>query len=543
VSADSSTDGGDASTPDADVLAKTRISSDLEDSVLSRFREAGADSSGWIPCAGCIVDGKYRIDGTLGRGGAGIVFSAHHLESDRPVAIKWMLPRENQLRLRRRFVQEARAAGRIRHPNVIDVHDVVSSDSGTYLVMEWLEGESLRTRLKRGPLPVEEAVEVCVAILRGLVEAHRLGVIHRDLKPENVFLCAPPRAGVKVLDFGICAIDEHLPALRSALTQTGEFVGTPVYTALERLRERHPFDHRVDVYSVGVILYEAITGKLPYVASSLSELTYQLTTASPRPPSELRSIDAHLEQVVLRALSRDPQDRFPDATAFIAALEAPSQATVAPRTYRRVTRFVSSALGVVLLVAGAIALAAARGVPALRAHAGAGAPPGGGDTQAAIAPAKTAVSVPATVGERTARRESPSRGADSDELGNQGAVPRARATDTNTLPASINRHPVHPRPALPTVPNGKSEAPTGAAASEVVPAHLNIVVVPYGDVWVDGIPVGPSPRHIAVTAGRHTIAGGRTNPEYETSVLVSSGESRKVVFGEPRAEEQTAPER
>jgi serine/threonine-protein kinase len=517
---------GDATvTSGGDAVTRTRLSSDLDDSVLSRFREPDLETSAWIPPAGWVLDGKYRLEGTLGRGGAGIVFGARHVESDRPVAIKWMLPRDNQLRLRQRFVQEARAAGRLQHPNIIDVHDVVSSESGTYLVMERLEGESLRARLKRGLLPPEEGVAVCIAILKGLAEAHRLGVIHRDLKPENVFLCAPPREGVKVLDFGICAIDEHLPSDRSELTRTGEFVGTPVYTALERLREHHPFDHRVDLYSVGVILYETITGELPYAARSVAELTYQLTTAAPRPPRDFRPIDAHLEQVILRALSREPEDRFPDAAAFIAALEAPPRATRGSRVPSERGRLIPFASGlVVLCVLAAAVFAAARATKA-------------------PSPSRASIPAPARPAERAP--ESTRSVVDSAARAKPPDAPKIDREVSTVSPARApRRSPVarnEPRPVPPANEERGSLASEGSATP--APAHLNVVVVPYGDVWVDGTPFGPSPQHIAIAAGRHVIAGGRTTPDQSTSILLSPGDSRKVIFGEPQSADQKASER
>jgi eukaryotic-like serine/threonine-protein kinase len=478
------------------------VSSDFEDSLLRRVAE-GTDpqaSDPGAPAIGSVLGGKYRLERLIGRGGMGFVFAARHLTTGRPVAIKWMMRKGDLDQQKKRFVREARAAGRIRHRNVIDIYDVVSDEASTYLVIELLEGESLRSRLRRGRLDTEEAVRLAIALLEGLSEAHRQGVIHRDLKPENIFLCTSPPC-TKILDFGISVLSEARPSTDTNLTRTGYFVGTPVYTPLERLREKQPFDHRVDLYSVGVILYEVLTGALPFSGKTPSELAYQLAVSEPQPPRALRpDLLPALEAVVLKALSRDPDERFGDAQEFIDAVHA---ALVSPpeKNLRRALRFAPLALVPALAIGVGLAARSAEPASPMR--------------QGALAPSR-AVAEKAVAAPRASSRPSA-----PDSI----AVPGAAALQKPTRP-SVGKA---LRPVRSEAPAPSSSAPAEAQQNSGS-AELTVVVFPYGDVWVDGRRVGSSPSTSKLSAGSHRIAGGRTSPEREATVVLAADESRQVVL-------------
>jgi serine/threonine-protein kinase len=276
-----------------------------------------------LPGPGDVIGGKYRIEQLLGRGGMGAVFRARHIVSEKPVAIKWMLRPATDEQARRRFEREARAAGRIDHPNVVGPYDIGQEDDCSYLVMELLRGESLRSRLARGPLPAVEAVETLIPAMRGVAAAHQAGVVHRDLKPDNIFLCQAPDGELreaKVLDFGVSSITSS-EAVDTTLTQEGTLLGSLAYMSPEQLSNPHDVDARADVYAFGVILYEALTGALPFRGPSHSALAVAIVTAQPERPSQIcGELTLELERVVLRAFARERTDRYEDMQSLIEAL-------------------------------------------------------------------------------------------------------------------------------------------------------------------------------------------------------------------------------
>jgi serine/threonine protein kinase len=210
------------------------------------------------------------------------------------------------------LLREALAAGRIDHPNVVDVYDVGQEGVCAYLVMELLHGEALRARLERGRLASSEAIDLLLPALRGVSAAHRAGVIHRDLKPDNIFLCTGPDGSAreaKVLDFGVSALVTQ-SALDPTLTDAATILGTPAYMSPEQLASAQDTDERTDVYAFGVMLYEAVTGQLPFVAESYSGLVLAVANDAPKAPSELcPDIPRELERVILQALAKQRQDR------------------------------------------------------------------------------------------------------------------------------------------------------------------------------------------------------------------------------------------
>ena len=286
---------------------------------------------------GQTVGGRYRVKGVLGEGGMGTVYDAEHLGLSRQVAIKVLSPAQAKKRVAvKRFQQEARAAGAIGHPNICEVYDLGLLDDGSpYLVMEKLVGQTLADRIgKEGGLPFDEVVEVIVQVLSGLVAAHEKGIIHRDIKPENIFLArrvgSPPI--IKLLDFGVSKMMPEFQTGEDALdlTRTGMVMGTPYYMSPEQARGERNLDGRVDVYACGVVMYEAIAGKRPFLAPNYNALLLAIINTLPRPLRELRpKTPPELEAIIATAMARNRADRFPSAKHFLRELAPPAQAPIA----------------------------------------------------------------------------------------------------------------------------------------------------------------------------------------------------------------------
>jgi tetratricopeptide (TPR) repeat protein len=271
--------------------------------------------------------GQFRIDGRLGEGGMGIVYRAEDEKLGRPVALK-VLPRAmgDDDESRRRFLREARAAAAINHPNVATVYEVGEADGRVYIAMELVEGETLRDRMLRAPLTVPETLRVARAVARGLARAHARGVVHRDLKPENVML---DREGEpKILDFGIAKLREVSVGGASALARTvtqatgsGHVLGTVGYMSPEQARGAN-VDARSDLFSLGVLLYEALAGAAPFRGETALEVLVATTRDEPPPLAELRKdLPPGLDAIVRRCLAKSPDDRYPSAEALLDALE------------------------------------------------------------------------------------------------------------------------------------------------------------------------------------------------------------------------------
>jgi serine/threonine-protein kinase len=279
-----------------------------------------------LPEIGAVVADKYRVDRVIGRGGMGAVFQATHLVTDKVVALKCMLPRQDLAPGNvDRFIREARAVARVGHPNIVDVYDVGEHDGTFFLVMEYLRGRSLREVMQRGPLPEGALLRSLLPAMRGVQAAHRRGVVHRDLKPENIFLCCDPDGELleaKVLDFGISKINGQAGGGLHSITRTGAVMGTPFYMSPEQAEDSSTVDERTDIYSFGVILYEALAGELPYKAESLTALLLRITRGDALPLRKHRpELPGALEAAVMRAMARDPGKRFPDMPALIAGFE------------------------------------------------------------------------------------------------------------------------------------------------------------------------------------------------------------------------------
>ncbi len=273
---------------------------------------------------GETIEGKYALQSVLGKGGMGTVYDAVHQRTSRRVAVKILLPEHAEKpESIARFHHEARVVAAIGHPNICEILDFGRlADGRPFLVMERLEGETLGTLLERRiRLPVGEAVAVAIQALQALDVAHAKGVIHRDMKPDNVFLTARSNGAplVKVLDFGISKTfgdDRDVE-----LTRTGMVMGTPYYMAPEQARGERNLDPRVDVWACGIILYEAIGGRRPFIAKNYNALLVEILTAAHRPLIEIApQIPGGLEAVIDRALSKRREDRQPTVAALASAL-------------------------------------------------------------------------------------------------------------------------------------------------------------------------------------------------------------------------------
>jgi eukaryotic-like serine/threonine-protein kinase len=274
-----------------------------------------------------IVDSRYRVLGRIGSGGMADVYCAEDLQLGRNVALKVMHSRfAEDPEFIERFRREARNAAGLQHQNVVSVYDRGEWDGNYYIAMEFLDGRSLKQIVQQeGPLAPERAIDLTVQVLRAARSAHRHGVIHRDLKPHNVIVDEEDRA--KVTDFGIAR------AGASDMTQTGSILGTAQYLSPEQA-QGHAVDATSDLYSIGIMLYELLTARVPFDGESAVSIALKHVNERPVPPSALNpAVTPELEGVVLRALEKHPARRFPDADAFIAALEHARAALHGPRTY------------------------------------------------------------------------------------------------------------------------------------------------------------------------------------------------------------------
>ena len=270
---------------------------------------------------GALLAGKYRVERVLGQGGMGVVAAALHIHLNQRVALKFLLPEMLQNRdVVERFLREARASAQLRGEHVCRVSDVGTLDSGApYIVMELLEGSDLASMLAaHGPMPVASAVDYVLQACLGVAEAHSLGVVHRDLKPANLFLARRPdgSASIKVLDFGIAKAQSDTSF---NLTRTASVLGSPGYMSPEQLRSSRDCDARSDIWSIGVILYELVSGRPPFNGESITELALHIAM-DPTPPMMTAVLPPGFEQVVQHCLAKDPAQRYPELASLATAL-------------------------------------------------------------------------------------------------------------------------------------------------------------------------------------------------------------------------------
>jgi serine/threonine protein kinase len=276
---------------------------------------------------GEILAGKYRIERVLGIGGMGAVVAARHLQLDTKVAIKFLLAdRLADHEAVARFTREARAAVQITSEHVARVFDVGALDNGApYMVMEFLEGEDLATWLRqRGPLPIDQAVEFVLQACVAVADAHRLGIVHRDLKPANLF-CVRRNDGqflIKVLDFGISKrTDLQAAEGGGSVTSTNAIMGSPLYMSPEQMRSPKSVDSLTDVWALGVVLFELVTGKVPFTGQTFAEIAVKVATERAPSMRDLRpEVPASLEAAVRKCLEADRRSRYRNVAELASAL-------------------------------------------------------------------------------------------------------------------------------------------------------------------------------------------------------------------------------
>ncbi|HEV2444699.1 MAG TPA: serine/threonine-protein kinase, partial [Candidatus Sulfopaludibacter sp.] len=304
--------------------------------------------------------GDYRILSRIGKGVYGIVFEAEHIITQRVDALKLMLDAACPADDEQRFLREIQVQASLQHPNIATVHTAFRSPYGLALVMERVDGESLRAIQDRGRLPLALGVRYVLETLAGLDYAERHGVIHRDVKPENILIT--PEGDVKLTDFGLA----HVMNL-ARLTGSGESLGTPLYMSPEQIDGMGEVDARSDVYSTGVVLYEAVTGRAPFSGTNGFAVMRAHREMQPPPPMDLEpAVGAQLNTVILKALEKDPAKRFQSSAAFHAALRqaiAPAPVAAPPRVSRR-PRFAA----VLLVGLGAAGATLASGYWIFRQH-------------------------------------------------------------------------------------------------------------------------------------------------------------------------------
>ena len=445
---------------------------------------------------GEILAGKYRVERVLGIGGMGVVVAAHHIQLDKRVALKFLLPEATtNAEVVARFAREARAAVKIESEHVARVIDVGAMESGApYMVMEYLVGSDLAQRLvEHGAMPIEEAIDYLLQACEAIAEAHAAGIVHRDLKPANLFLTrrADGSSLVKVLDFGISKAT--LPAGSQpdmSLTKTASVMGSPLYMAPEQMRSTRSVDARADIWALGVILYELLSGKVPFEATTMPELCAMVLTETPAPLRDKRpDTPPGLWLIIERCLQKDPAQRFGNVSELANALAsfAPARSRLSIDRISKVLRAAgvattslappaennaaarvgdstsaawspsstsssrrSSKLPWLLGAAGAL-VAAALGIIFLRAgHAEVAPPPSPAPQAAAAPPAIQLAPAPAAVETAAAPSSAPSSVAAAPSA--VAAAPRPNTLRPKIAPAKHAQPAVAPAPVPPPAP-------------------------------------------------------------------------------------------
>ncbi len=319
-----------------------------------------------LPPAADASFGPYRLESLLGAGGMGEVYLARDTRLGRKVAVK-VLPSDaiGQPGRRERFLNEARAVSALSHPNIVTMFDFGENERGAYLVMELVEGESLRSALSRGPIAPKRALEIAAQLAAAVAAAHSAGIVHRDLKPENVMIT--PSGDVKVLDYGLAKLmdlstEPFSSAIATAeshkLTATGTIVGTTPYMSPEQIEAR-PVDHRTDIFSLGIVLFEMLSGRRPFDGSSSVGIAHKILNVEPR---RLTDADAALppavDDILAKALAKNPADRYQHAGDLAIDLRRAKDGRIAQLTAPRPQRPSSAArisLAVLAIVAAAFA--------------------------------------------------------------------------------------------------------------------------------------------------------------------------------------------
>jgi eukaryotic-like serine/threonine-protein kinase len=256
----------------------------------------------------------YKITDKLGEGGMGVVYKAEDTKLHRTVALKFLRPDAVESReLKARFLTEAEAAAALIHPNICVVHEIDEADGQSFIAMEYVEGQSLAEKIKKRPLPLDEALGISAQVAEGLHAAHKQGIVHRDIKPANIMI--DPEGRAKIMDFGLAHLDEA-----TRITQTGAVMGTPAYMSPEQVRGEQ-VDHRTDIWSLGVVLYEMVVGGLPFRGGSAQMVAVAIQNDEPEPITAQRAgVPLELEWVVAKTMAKSPDERYPHADDMLVDL-------------------------------------------------------------------------------------------------------------------------------------------------------------------------------------------------------------------------------
>jgi serine/threonine protein kinase len=474
--------------------------------------------------AGDVFHGRYEILAPLGQGGMGIVYKARDRSLDEIVAIKVLRPdfgRDPTMALR--FKSEIRLARRVRHHNVCAIHDFGEADGLLYISMEYIEGVDLKRVVReRGALPIDRACDVLLQVAAGLQAVHDAGIIHRDLKTPNILL---EKTGVaRLMDFGIAKREDS----EGGMTVTGQVVGTPEYMSPEQA-QGHKVDARTDVYSLGIVAYEILTGRVPFRGETpISTILKHIHDPPPLDSPPADRLPLALREVLRRALAKSPSGRPASAGAFaeqIRQARAPSlrQQPLATEALEATTLVATRGTGRrgrwrAGLAAAGLALLGFVGVWAWRSGRPSVAPP--------VEPSPSALALPTPV--------PPSPPPGEADAGPAAAVP-ARLPIANPAPAV--RPTATPAPArrsvsTPVPPPPPTPAPTPAPARVTGSGLLQIGVRPWARVSVDGREVGTTPLdRISLPAGRHVVE--LRHPAYqpvEKPVSIADGETTRLIF-------------
>lgn len=507
--------------------------------------------------------GRYEVLETLARGGMGVVYKARDPLIDRVVAIKTLgmglSPIEAET-FHRRFAREAKSAGKLNHRNIITIHDMGESEEGAYIAMEYLPGRSLRDLLDAGAvLPPEKVADIGVQVAEGLAYAHQHEIVHCDIKPGNVMVLED--GTVKITDFGIA----RLPT--GSRTFAGNVLGSPRYISPEQIVGR-PVDARSDLFSLGAVIYEMLTGVPPFDGTSIDEILFQVINDTPQAPSERNaSLPREFDAIVARAMSKAPDDRYESAAALAAALRPLAQASAVavvplppvapapaqpgavtveieprpeaaswpagPRPSQPVAEAALARRRLLVTFTTTTALALVAGAWGLWMYRSGGDAPATIATRPAaqgtsVAPLSTPVAVvppPAVAGgEATGGGENAASGAGRE--GDAVAVSAPAASPAGASAAHATPRPTEPARAVAATP-----PPPVKPVADPTRGRIDFAVSPWGEVYVDGQLRGvvPPMTELKLPAGRYQVE--LRNPgssPYRTSVDVTAGEPVRI---------------
>jgi serine/threonine-protein kinase len=469
--------------------------------------------------------GRYEIIDEVGRGAMGVVYKARDPLIDRVLAIKTValdLSRDEAQAFEQRFYREAKSAGRLNHANIVTIHDVGRSDSIAYIAMEFLQGRSLRGIIDSGVvLPPEQIADISAQVAEGLAFAHDNGVVHRDIKPPNIMVL--DNGQVKITDFGIAL----LPS--GSRTLAGSVFGSPKYMAPEQVVGRK-VDGRADIFSLGAVLYELLTGFAPFFGGDLDSLFYQVINDVPVAPSERnKALPPAFDYIVARAMAKHPDDRYPNARAMAADLRAfatlqpPVMIPREPRTLER--RAIRRRKGEL-----------PPGAPGAAPMASPATPAGVAETRRKLviygAPAALIVIVLGIAGGALLGRRSSQETQSAEAAAPPAAVAAAAISAEPAAKAALAEAPPPAPKKVVQPPSAAPEEPAPQSQPVAKPlARLSLAVTPWGEVYVDGRKKGISPplTELKLAPGKHKIEIRNTSfPPYVETVDAEANPSLKI---------------